>query len=588
MPAGINYTTTTLGLAICQPADLLARRPRRLPAELAPRLRQRRRRSAVRHRLRPRDPRNPGRRRALAERQPHRAVLRQRPVPRLRPARVRRRSAPRQRPLRLPAGDHRAAGHERPRRPRRLDRAASRARSAPAISPTTSTCTAAASRSTRAACPSRNAAPTAASPSPPSSASRTAPRPAPRRPSPARRHAKPSMSVAIRPLTPGSSAARRRRATATRRALAAPRSDVHFAGTFAATATVYLTPSCRWSAASSRTGAAQQRGRSRTQPLRAPRSPSLAKRGNIEGAALFATLAARSTRDAIAPARSLASRAPTTTSTRSPSTPAPGRASQRSAVCTRRCSSRSTPGATHPDYYAAQPATVRTAASCRPRRALRDALAALPSFPVVAVRARRRPPRIVELPGPQPRRDRRRSRRARALGARRVRRRSPSFTGGRPPPPRAARSPCTPDRRRGTPRARRSTRARDSTRLLPVGRRACTRCSTASSTASRTPARARRSLLDYYGSPLPTPQAASRAWPPPRDAAVESLPDAHTHRMILTGDVQLLPLCPGVQDTRSASGRDSADRVFGPPLAFALALFRTQRLAPLLTGTRYV
>ncbi len=53
MPAGMNYTLTTLGLAICQPAALQARRAEGLPAQLPHRLRQRARGSPVRHRLRP-------------------------------------------------------------------------------------------------------------------------------------------------------------------------------------------------------------------------------------------------------------------------------------------------------------------------------------------------------------------------------------------------------------------------------------------------------------------------------------------------------------------------------------------------------
>ena len=39
MPAGMNTPTTNLGLAVCQPEELAAGRPRGLPRQLAPRVR---------------------------------------------------------------------------------------------------------------------------------------------------------------------------------------------------------------------------------------------------------------------------------------------------------------------------------------------------------------------------------------------------------------------------------------------------------------------------------------------------------------------------------------------------------------------
>ena len=56
MPAGMNYTTTTLGLAICQPARAARAGSGGLPAKLAPGLRLCLCGSAVRHRRGPRDP----------------------------------------------------------------------------------------------------------------------------------------------------------------------------------------------------------------------------------------------------------------------------------------------------------------------------------------------------------------------------------------------------------------------------------------------------------------------------------------------------------------------------------------------------
>ena len=118
----MNYTTTTLGLAICQPAALIAEGLAGCPRKLAPRLWQRGRRSAVRHRLWPRIPEV----QAVSGPSPKGNLVVLFYANGLYPVYaqldVLGRSAPGQRPLRLRTRGHRPARHERARRPRRFRR----------------------------------------------------------------------------------------------------------------------------------------------------------------------------------------------------------------------------------------------------------------------------------------------------------------------------------------------------------------------------------------------------------------------------------------------------------------------------------
>ena len=251
-----------------------------------------RRRSPVRHRRRTRDPRSPGARRPLAERATSSSCSTPTAsIPVDAQLAFSGEVLPDTRALRLAASHHRPARRERPRRPRRLDRHRHDARSARATSPTTATSTAASSRSTPAACPSPNTAPHGGFPF---AADLHLPgrhaAPAPRRPSPARRVTAPMSTVTPHTQRPRSRAPPpvpvEAGPSARRASPSASRCPYAFASTVLChlllVPPALLRELARWQRAALQIPEPE---------LRRLALASLAKRGNIEGAALFATLA---------------------------------------------------------------------------------------------------------------------------------------------------------------------------------------------------------------------------------------------------------------------------------------------------------
>ncbi len=357
----------------------------------------------------------------------------------------------------------------------------------------------------------------------------------------------------------------------------------HFAGAFAATAAVYLStvvPVVRGELAHARAAA-------RAIPderLRLAALASLAKRGNIEGAALLATLACapRRRRSACALARFQALYNYLDALSELPCADAQANARQLHQALLVALE----PGAAHPDYYRHN----RTGEDGGYLRKLVercwDALAELPSFAIVAVRARLAAARIVEF---------------QALNL-------SELDGGH-----GALERWAGDVRAAQPGLHWWERAgaAGSSLAVHVLIAAAARPELDEHTARELElayfpdvgalhslldsladrledaSEGRRSLLDYYG---PAPQTASRLEGLARaaDAAVGSLPDAHTHRMILTG---MCSYYLSAAECRTPEGEQvarSLTAVFGPALPAALALFRTRRLAALLSGTRYL
>ncbi len=358
---------------------------------------------------------------------------------------------------------------------------------------------------------------------------------------------------------------------------------VHFAGAFAATATVYLTtvvPLVRGEVAHARAAAREIPN----ERLRLAALASLEKRGNIEGAALFATLAARDSRRdsarALARFQALYNYVDALSELPCPDAQANARQSHQALLVALE------PGATHPDYY--QHSRAREDGGYLQTLVERcwDALAALPSFPIVAVRARRAAARIVEF---------------QALNLAEI-------DGGHAALERRARDACAaqPELQWWEAAAAAGSSLAVHVLIAAAARpeldehtarelelayfpRVGALHSLLDSLADRLEdaGEGRRSLLDYYGSPL---HAASRleGLAVAARAAVESLPDAHTHRMILTGMCSYYLSAEACRTPEGEQVAKALTAVFGPALAFALALFRTRRLAALLTGTRYV
>jgi tetraprenyl-beta-curcumene synthase len=96
----------------------------------------------------------------------------------------------------------------------------------------------------------------------------------------------------------------------------------------------------------------------------------------------------------------------------------------------------------------------------------------------------------------------------------------------------------------------------------------------------------RRSLLDYYDSPahavIHLADLAVQA-----RGAVERLRDAHAHRVIVTAMCSYYLSAPQCQTRHAYALSAQLTEVLGVPLAVAIALFRARRLAATLTDHRY-